>query len=132
MGVAPEVIRTRLEFWRKELGYDNWFFLVFTDSPHPDGYRGTCGPVQREYRVATFRFDPEKIEDWELDGIIVHEMAAHITTWPWAAVAEIAAGRDKKLKHMVEVANEAMTSDIERLILRLKGLPYGGTIEGVK
>lgn len=125
MSLTPEQITERLEYWRKELGYDAWFFTVVCAKP-PTGDIATAY-VQPEYKLASFEFDPEEIDEPELDAYIVHEMGAHIATWPLMKAAEIAAGKNKKLKHMVEVANEATTTQVERMILRLKGFPYGGT-----
>lgn len=129
--VSAELIRERVEHWRLRLGLETWFIVVRT-GPITGGWRATCSKVQREYKYCELDFDPEKVVLWELDPIIIHEMAAHILTWPLQDVAEVCAGTNKKFRHLVEQAAEATTTDIERLILRLVELPCGGTIAGIR
>jgi hypothetical protein len=108
-------IKARVKFWQKKLLLSDWRIVVDV-GPLDDGSRADCD-AKPEYREATIRLDPEKIDAEELDGFCIHELL-HCHTWRLEALAE-EWGRSESQYQFARDAAETVVTDLERIILNL-------------
>lgn len=110
-------IRQAVEYWRLALGLDGWNFTVQI-GPIPDGHYGTAD-VQVPYKKAHLRFYPKGMQEngETVDGMVVHEIL-HLVGEPLAAFA-LAKCKTDKDKQECEDLEEALVTELERLVLRL-------------
>lgn len=114
--------RDAVAYWRRELGLTDWTVqVVFAKMAH----RLTCEALP-EYRELNFTFNLPAMhaKGDKLHRSIVHEYA-HILPWDLAEFAQLEIKRqhDPVKDRLFEKLEEATTTAIEHLILRLHPPP---------
>ena len=111
-------IRASVAYWQTVLGLEDWVFTIQIGRL-PGGDYGSC-EVNIPYKKAHLRFWPQGIVDNldTVDGVVVHELLGHIIPERLAAKALSLCKTDKDRTEVSDY-EEAVATDIERLILRL-------------
>lgn len=118
-------LQARVNYWRQRMWLTEWAIKVeLAKLPKNEASKieagGECDAMP-EYRQAVLRFDPANIEPDQIDEFVVHELT-HLTTWRLAYVAEVCAGKDKRLMEWIRMEDEGLTTHIERVIRYLDHL----------
>lgn len=118
---SGKAIREAVAFWRTALGLDDWNFTVQIGRL-PGGDYGSA-EVDIPYKKAHLRFWPKGIVDAgdTVDAVVVHEIA-HAIVEPLAAHA-LALAKTPQTREITGDLEEALTTEIERLVLRLHKRP---------
>lgn len=113
-------IRDAVAYWRIALGLEAWEYTVRIGKM-PDGEWGEAA-VDVPYKRVAFRFYPKgMVEHGEtVDGMAAHEWL-HCLVGPLANRA-LEVGKPKDYEGTRD-AEEALTTDLERLVLRLHKRP---------
>jgi hypothetical protein len=114
--LTRQKVRGRVDYWRRKLGLMDYKLRVRFDRP-AEKHQAHAWLWDHTYMEGELYFSLAKIEPRQLDAVIVHELS-HLVSWPLAAVADAMAGKSKKLKRVVEQAEEETTVRIERLLCR--------------
>lgn len=126
---SPDEVLNCVAYWQSELALTHWDFTVICEAGR-ERHVAHCSKWDGMYCEGELYFDHTRIPRRELDAIVVHELACHPLLWPIATVAETMAGKNRRLRALVSLAEEQATSILERIILRLAGDRPGGIRRG--
>jgi hypothetical protein len=99
--------------YRRLLGLERWDIAIVFDDRMED--RANCA-ADPEYFEATVKFNLERIEDGDEECYVRHELL-HCILWPLCHCADFLARENRVANEMVRLANERVTSCLERMPL---------------
>lgn len=117
MLVSRKLIHKLVEHYKKELGLDHWLIRVHFERKDDDPADAVATSVSStEYMVGDVFFDTSAItkvrEDLEL--VVRHELI-HLVTRRIFDIAHQLAGNDPDKQAAIEIANEQITTHLERM-----------------
>lgn len=102
--------------WKPRLLLDNWEIRIKLTSKLPTGWQADCSCMP-EYFEASIRVNPAAVPPEELEGVLVHELL-HLHTWGvWELAEDLARGNEEATRRL-ERAHEALTSTLQRVVMR--------------
>lgn len=114
-------LRDAVKYWQTALGLEGWSYTVRIGRL-PGGDYGSA-EVDVPYKKVHFRFWPKGIAEARetVDALAVHEWS-HVLTEALAAHC-LRLAKTPRNREITEELEEALTTEIERLVLRLHARP---------
>lgn len=121
MKVDGKALREAVRYWQIALGMESWNYTIQIGRL-PEGDYGSAD-VDVPYKRVHFRFWPKGIREARetVDELAVHEWAHCLTESLAAHTMRLA--KTPQNREITEELEEALTTEIERLVLRLHVRP---------